>query len=47
LSFDIIVRDGADVATVAESVFRYVASDPDDLFPDIEETHNFHYQADD
>ena len=47
LFLNITVKEGVDPETVAESVFRYLASDPDDLFPNIETVDHFDYQIGD
>jgi hypothetical protein len=39
----VTLAEQADPGTVAESVFDFLASDPDDLFPAIETVEDFDY----
>jgi hypothetical protein len=38
------VADDTDVSALAEMVFDFLADDPDDLFPAIEEVETYDYQ---
>jgi hypothetical protein len=43
LFLTVTINDGADPEATAEGVFNFLAADPDDLFPQIEEVEDYDY----